>query len=185
MRHHQPIFDRIGQRPPTGFDDVAACADGAPALGAVLGIDQHAGNGFGAVFAIQDTDFVIGQMKGSKFGVGGLKRFSQGNIQRIDRAIALRCGVQDFTVHAHLDRRFGKCTASVTMLDIDKKVHQLKGRFVIHFLAFEHHRHRGFCSFKGKTTRFQFFDIVEHGNDFIGIQFQKVLFRLAEQVSAA
>ena len=63
MRHHQSIFHRIGQRAPGGFDDVRACADSAPAFGAVPRIDQHACDGFGAVIAIQDADFVIGQMK--------------------------------------------------------------------------------------------------------------------------
>ena len=61
--NRQPVLDRVHQRPPTRLDDVRARADGAPALMLILRVDQHARDGFGAVVAVEDADFVIGQME--------------------------------------------------------------------------------------------------------------------------
>ena len=43
-RHAQAVFDAVDQREPAGVDDILACADGAPAVGAVLRVDQHPGD---------------------------------------------------------------------------------------------------------------------------------------------
>ena len=74
--------------------------------------------------------------------------FTQRIIHRIDRAIALRRRVDQLTLHADFDHRFSEDAASLTMFNVDEKVHELKGRFVAVFLALQHHGNRGFGGFE-------------------------------------
>ncbi|MNI75241.1 hypothetical protein D3C73_1313750 [compost metagenome] len=47
----------------------------------------------------------------------GLQRFAQGIIQRVDRAVALRCGVQALSGDTQLDEGFGDDRLAGVFLD--------------------------------------------------------------------
>ena len=108
---------------------------------------------------------------------------SQGIVHCVDGAIAFRSGVQQLALHTDFDHRFRKDTASLTVLNVDEKVHEFEGRFITIFLTFQHHGDRCFSGLKRESARLKLLDVVEHANDFFAFHFHAVFFGFTQQVS--
>ena len=92
---HQFQADGVDQGFPTGFDDVFADADGAPAAAVVAPFDQDADVGGGAFVGIEDADFVVGQADVGDLRVELGEALAQADVEGVEGAVAgsrWRCG---------------------------------------------------------------------------------------------
>ena len=85
----------------------------------------------------------------------------------------------ELTLYTDFDHCFRKDTASLTVFNVDEKVHKFEGGFVAVFLTLQHHGHGCLGSLKRETASLEFLDVIEHANDFLAFHFHAVFFGFA------
>ena len=81
----QAVGHALDEGVPGGLDDVPCHAHGLPRGLAVGGLDEHAGDGVGAVRGIEDAHSEVDQLELVELGVGRGERLAQRVVERIDR----------------------------------------------------------------------------------------------------
>src|SRR6516165_5268276 len=99
---HELVDDRIHQRLERGVDDVGRHPDGGPAFAAfVTALDQDARHRLGA--GIEDTHAVVGEFQAADVALVLAEVLAQGEIERVDGAVAFGRGYQPVVADRHLD----------------------------------------------------------------------------------
>src|SRR4051812_9283850 len=121
-RLDQLVDDRIHQRLERRVDDVGGDADRGPALaGLVLALDQHARYRLGA--AVENAHPIVGEIEGIDIFLILAEVLAQCEVERVDRAVALRGRDHAVSVDRHLHHRHGDGHALAfgadPLLDVD------------------------------------------------------------------
>src|SRR5659263_119054 len=90
---HHSVFDAVHQRLPTCLDNVLRDADGAPAVVAVAGVEEHARDCARSLVLVENAHFIIDQMDPRKlfhqFRISCRQQLSEGYTQGVNRAVSL------------------------------------------------------------------------------------------------
>src|SRR5262245_56741462 len=125
------VLERVDQGLPGGLDDVLRHADRPPLALAVRGIEQHPGDGTGAVVLVEDTHLVVGQLDVGEMRVPIDDGAAQRLVERVHRAVALRRAQVALAGDPDLDRRLGDHLAVLALLDENAEALEAEERVVL------------------------------------------------------
>ena len=111
------VLERVGERRRGRRDDVGVAAHRRPRPGAVHRIDDDPGARRGRRAAVEDAHLVVDEVDVVEPRVERPERLAQGGVERVDRAVAVGCGMERLAVDLDLDRRLGQQLATVALLD--------------------------------------------------------------------
>ncbi len=110
-------------------------ADGVPLGDAVGGLDQHPGDGVGAVLTADDAHLVVDQVEPREAGVERLQRLPHRVVQRVDRTVALTGRDDPLTLGVQLDGRLRHDLAAAALDDHPPGLQPEEVRALAHLLA--------------------------------------------------
>src|SRR5713101_5245234 len=185
----QLVFDRVNQRLPARFDDVARKPDRAPSALAVGRFYQHAHSRFGAGAVVEHTDLVVDQLHRFEVRIVRHQRLPERRVERVDRPIANRSVARARAVgtlehdHGFAERRLIFVPFVVEHAEADE-VEMLAGEPE----RAEHQElERRVGAVEGVAQRLEPFELVEQRADIFvrGIKLETELLGLVRNICAA